>query len=123
MEFFNSAVDVLKTLVVALGAGLGVWGSVNLMEGYGGDNPSANESGDEAAHGWRRCCPDWHHPDPPAERSVRLIFSGRRLPPRTYLLASVSSSSVANGFLSQEETHCKSNIHLYSERTVLLCRF
>ena len=25
MEFFNSAVDVLKTLVVALGAGLGVW--------------------------------------------------------------------------------------------------
>ena len=38
----NSAVDVLKTLVVALGAGLGVWGAVNLMEGYGGDNPSAN---------------------------------------------------------------------------------
>ena len=34
MEFFNSAVDVLKTLVVALGAGLGVWGAVNLMEGY-----------------------------------------------------------------------------------------
>ena len=31
MEFFNSAVDVLKTLVVALGAGLGVWGAVNLM--------------------------------------------------------------------------------------------
>ena len=28
MEFFNSAVDVLKTLVVALGAGLGVWVSV-----------------------------------------------------------------------------------------------
>ena len=42
LEFFNSAVDVLKTLVVALGAGLGVWGAVNLMEGYGGDNPSAN---------------------------------------------------------------------------------
>ena len=34
MEFFNSAVDVLKTLVVALGAGLGVWGAVNLMEGH-----------------------------------------------------------------------------------------
>ena len=42
MEFFNSAVDVLKTLVVALGAGLGVWGTVNLMEGYGNDNPGAN---------------------------------------------------------------------------------
>ena len=45
MEFFNSAVDVLKTLVVALGAGLGVWGAVNLMEGYGGDNPLAKSQG------------------------------------------------------------------------------
>ena len=25
MEFFNSAIDVLQTLVIALGAGLGVW--------------------------------------------------------------------------------------------------
>ena len=45
MEFFNSAVDVLKTLVVALGAGLGVWGAVNLMEGYGSDNPAAKSQG------------------------------------------------------------------------------
>ena len=45
MEFFNSAVDVLKTLVVALGAGLGVWGAVNLMEGYGGDNPGSKSQG------------------------------------------------------------------------------
>mgnify|MGYP002457833897 FL=1 len=45
MEFFNSAVDVLKTLVVALGADLGVCGAVNLMEGYGGDNPSAKSQG------------------------------------------------------------------------------
>ena len=37
----TAAIDVLKTLVVALGAGLGVWGAVNLLEGYGGDNPSA----------------------------------------------------------------------------------
>ena len=42
MAFFTSAIDTLQTLVVALGAGLGVWGAVNLMEGYGGDNPSAN---------------------------------------------------------------------------------
>jgi hypothetical protein len=42
MEFFNSAVEVLQTLVVALGAGLGVWGTVNLLEGYGSDNPGAN---------------------------------------------------------------------------------
>ena len=45
MEFFNSAIEVLQTLVVALGAGLGVWGAVNLLEGYGGDNPSAKAAG------------------------------------------------------------------------------
>ena len=42
MEFFNSAIEVLQTLVVALGAGLGVWGAINLLEGYGSDNPAAN---------------------------------------------------------------------------------
>ena len=41
MEFFNSAVDVLQTLVIALGAGLGIWGVVNLLEGYGQDNPAS----------------------------------------------------------------------------------
>ena len=35
MEFFASAITTLQTLVVALGAGLGVWGVVNLLEGYG----------------------------------------------------------------------------------------
>ena len=45
MEFFNSAIEVLQTLVVALGAGLGVWGAANLLEGYGGDNPSAKSQG------------------------------------------------------------------------------
>ncbi len=38
MAFFNSAVGVLQTLVIALGAGLGIWDVVNLMEGYGNDN-------------------------------------------------------------------------------------
>ena len=38
MAFFNSAVTTLQTLVVALGAGLGIWGVINLMEGYGNDN-------------------------------------------------------------------------------------
>ena len=42
MAFFSSAVETLKTLVIAIGAGLGVWGVVNLLEGYGNDNPSAN---------------------------------------------------------------------------------
>lgn len=38
MEFFNNAVTVLQTLVVALGAGLGIWDVINLLEGYGNDN-------------------------------------------------------------------------------------
>ena len=42
MEFFSSAVTILQTLVVAIGAGLGVWGVINLMEGYGNNNPGAN---------------------------------------------------------------------------------
>ena len=45
MAFFNSAVEVLQTLVVAIGAGLGVWGVVNLLEGYGNDNPGAKSQG------------------------------------------------------------------------------
>ena len=42
MEFWNTAVTLLKTIVICLGAGLLVWGGINLMEGYGGDNPGAN---------------------------------------------------------------------------------
>lgn len=41
MAFFASAIDTLKILVIALGAGLGAWGVVNLLEGYGNDNPGA----------------------------------------------------------------------------------
>ena len=42
MQFFASAITTLQTLVIALGAGLGVWGVVNLLEGYGSDNPGAS---------------------------------------------------------------------------------
>ena len=45
MEFFNSAIGTLQTLVVALGAGLGVWGGINLLEGYGSDNPGVKSQG------------------------------------------------------------------------------
>ena len=45
MEFFSSAITTLQTLVVALGAGLGVWGVVNLLEGYGSDNPGSKSQG------------------------------------------------------------------------------
>ena len=45
MAFFNSAIDILQTLVIAIGAGLGAWGVVNLLEGYGNDNPGAKSQG------------------------------------------------------------------------------
>lgn len=45
MEFFNSAIGTLQTLVVALGGALCVWGGINLLEGYGNDNPGAKSQG------------------------------------------------------------------------------
>ena len=45
MAFFEQAITVLQTLVIALGAGLAVWGVVNLLEGYGSDNPGAKSQG------------------------------------------------------------------------------
>lgn len=41
MAFFNSVVTVLQTLVIALG----IWGAINLLEGYGNDNPGAKSQG------------------------------------------------------------------------------
>jgi len=45
MDFFNSAIDVLGTLTIALGGGLGVWGLVNMLEGYGNDNAGSKSQG------------------------------------------------------------------------------
>ena len=45
MEFFNSAVTTLQTIVVGLGGALCVWGGINLLEGYGNDNPGAKSQG------------------------------------------------------------------------------
>ncbi len=45
MAFFQSAIGSLQTITVALGAGLGVWGAINLLEGYGNDNPGAKSQG------------------------------------------------------------------------------
>ena len=42
MAFFTTAVTGLKTVVTAIGAGVGVWGFINLLEVYGNDNPGAN---------------------------------------------------------------------------------
>ena len=41
----DSGITVLQTLVIALGAGLGIWGVINLLEGYGNDNPGAKSQG------------------------------------------------------------------------------
>ena len=45
MDFFNDAVDLLQYLVIALGAGLCLWGGINLLEGYGQDNPASKSQG------------------------------------------------------------------------------
>ena len=45
MAFFTAAISTLQTLVTALGAGLGIWGVINLLEGYGNDNPGAKSQG------------------------------------------------------------------------------
>ena len=61
MDFFTNAIDVLQTLVIALGGGLCVWGGINLLEGYG-----------------RRRCPDRPDPDPPAVRPALRLMSASR---------------------------------------------
>ena len=43
--FCNSAITVLQIFVIKLGAGLGVWGVVNLLEGYGNNNRGAKSQG------------------------------------------------------------------------------
>ena len=92
MQFFSEAVNVLQTLVIALGAGLAVWGVVNLLEGYGNDNPGAKSQGSkifytsitslshiskvtgyQAAYGRRRCRADWYFPH---SFAVRIVLIG-----------------------------------------------
>lgn len=45
MEFFTTSISGLETVVTALGAGVAVWGVINLLEGYGGDNPASKSQG------------------------------------------------------------------------------
>ena len=42
MAFFGTAVTGLVGVTTAIGAGLAAWGVINLLEGYGNDNPGAN---------------------------------------------------------------------------------
>ena len=45
MEFFNSAVDTVQTIVVGLGGALCCWCGINLLEGDGQDNPGSKSQG------------------------------------------------------------------------------
>ena len=40
-SFITTACTVLKSVICLIGGGVGVWGIVNLLEGYGNDNPGA----------------------------------------------------------------------------------
>lgn len=44
-EFITKTETVLKTILILIGAGLALWGVVNLVEGYGNDNPGAKSQG------------------------------------------------------------------------------
>ena len=45
MAFFTTAITGLKVVVTAIGGGVGVWGVINVLEGYGNDNPGAKSQG------------------------------------------------------------------------------
>lgn len=44
-SFISTACIVLKSVICLIGGGVGVWGIVNLLEGYGNDNPGAKSQG------------------------------------------------------------------------------
>lgn len=44
-SFISTACKVLKALIILIGGGIAVWGIVNLVEGYGSDNPGAKSQG------------------------------------------------------------------------------
>ena len=43
--FIDKATTVLQAVISLIGAGLAVWGVVNLIESYGGDNAAAKSQG------------------------------------------------------------------------------
>ena len=40
-SFITTACTVLKSVICLIGGGVSLWGVVNLLEGYGNDNPGA----------------------------------------------------------------------------------
>ena len=43
--FITTAGTVLRSVIILIGGGVGVWGVVNLLEGYGNDNAGAKSQG------------------------------------------------------------------------------
>lgn len=44
-DFIQKTITVLQSVITLIGGGLAVWGVVNLIEGYGGDNAAAKSQG------------------------------------------------------------------------------
>lgn len=44
-EVFTEGINQLKTIVQVIGGGVAAWGAMNLLEGYGGDNPGSKSQG------------------------------------------------------------------------------
>lgn len=44
-DFIKKSMTVLKAVLYLIGGGVGLWGVVNLLEGYGNDNPGAKSQG------------------------------------------------------------------------------
>ena len=42
-SFITTACTVLKSVICLIGGGVSLWGIVNLLEGYGNDNPGAKD--------------------------------------------------------------------------------
>jgi len=45
LTFVNGMLNILEIVLIAIGGGLGIWGIVNLLEGYGNDNAGAKSQG------------------------------------------------------------------------------
>ncbi|MBQ6048388.1 MAG: conjugal transfer protein [Oscillospiraceae bacterium] len=44
-EVFKEGIKQLQTIVEVIGGGVAAWGVMNLLEGYGGDNPGSKSQG------------------------------------------------------------------------------
>ena len=45
MTFFSTAIDGLKLVITAMGAGVSVWGIINLLEAHGSENAGNKSQG------------------------------------------------------------------------------